>query len=240
MDLLSNVLPAVVVLLVLFVLLNMKNRKERKLFQQVEAENQELLAGRFRGNPVLRRRFMRALVRYCCTEGGSKQALILAVNAATMAKEPCDLAACYYLVGCCYEKLENYQQAANSFIDACEAEPDMLIAQVQRARMLSLMRHEACIGAFETVLRLAPENVAQHSNYGMALLRLGRYEECEAQLKKAIEMKPDFRTPRELLVMLYDVMGETELAEAALRAAVAYGSDAEEVRQAAAEFRKTI
>ena len=173
MDLLSNVLPVVAVLLVLFVLLEIKNRKERKLFRQVEAENRELLEGRFK-NPVLRRRFMRALVRYCCTEGGSKQTLILAVNAATMAKEPCDQAACSYLIGCCYERLDNYQQAANNFIEACEYEPEFLIAQVQRARMLSLMRNEACIEAFETVLRLAPENVAQRSNYGMALLRFTR------------------------------------------------------------------
>lgn len=239
MDLLSNVLPVVVVLLVLFVLLNAKNRRERAVFQQVEEQNSELLEGRFR-NPVLRRRFMRALVRHCTTEGGDKLALTLAMNAAAMAKEPRDQAACRYLVGCCYEELEEYAQALLHFKEACGLESDFLIAQIKRARLLSLMRDPSCVGAFEMVLSLAPDSAAQHSNYGMALLRLGRYEESEMQLKKAIELKQDFVTPRELLAMLYEVMGETELAEAAMRAAVAYGSDENDVRQAIREFKETL
>ena len=67
-----------IVLVIYVILLEIKNRRTRPVFKKVEEQFSELLEGRFTGNPVNRRSFMRALVRYATTRTPQATRLVLA------------------------------------------------------------------------------------------------------------------------------------------------------------------
>lgn len=236
----SRWLIALLVFVVWFVLMENKNRKERPYFEKVERENPELLEGRFQGNPVLRRRFMRALVRYCYSDGFDKIAFAFAQRAANQAKKNEDRASCVILMALNLEENESYAEAIALYDEALSLEPDNMTALSRKARALGIIQEEDCVEAFEEVIRREPAKAIWRNNYGLALLRIKRFEEAAVQLKKAIELDENLLSSRELLAMAYAAAGEDELMEAAVADAVAHGSDREKILQSIGDFRKNI
>ena len=229
-----------IVLVVWFVLLEIRNRKQRPLFKKVERENSELLDGRFQGNPVLRRRFMRALVRYCCSQGFDRTAFALAQNAARMAKDPLDRAACALLMAFNLEENGDYAEAIDLYDTVLDAEPGNMIALRRKAEALGTIQEEDCIEVFEELIRRAPNDYAYRNNYGTALLRIRHFEAAEVQLKKAIEFDDKPSNAHELLALAYAAMNKSEEAEAAISAAVARGSDESDLRENCRKFLEGI
>lgn len=231
------------VLAVWFVLMEIQNRKQRPLFEKVEKENPELLDGRFQKNPVLRRKFMRALVKYCCTQGFSPLAFAQARGAAQMAKEPLDRAACAMLMALNLEEKGDYGalvEAIRLYDEVLEAEPFNLKALYLKAKALGAIGEADCVELFEEVIRRAPDNYIYHNNYGSALLRIRRFEEAEVQLKKAAELNDSLSNPHELLYLLYSAADRREEAEHAFSAAVNRGSDESGLRAACRTFLENL
>ena len=229
-----------IVLIVLVAWLEIKNRKERPVYEQVERENAELLEGRFQGNPVLRRRFMRALVRYCCSDGYNNLAYTLAQNAAKMATKPEDRAACALLMAFNLEERGDYAEAIDLYDTVLSAEPDNLTALHRKAKALGVIQEEDCIGVFEELIRRAPDDAVYRNNYGSALLRINHFEEAETQLKKAIELDKNLTSPYGLLVLAYYAMEDSEKTEAAIADAVTHGADEAQLRQACKDFEENV
>jgi len=235
----SGWLIALIVFAVLFVMMEIRNRKQRPLFEQVEKENAALLEGRFQSNPVLRRRFMRALVRYCFSDGFDQTALALAVNADRMAVNDEDRAACALLIAFNLERRGDYAEAIDLYDTVIAIEPDNMIALSRKARALGALQEEDCVEAFEEVIRREPDDAVWRNNYGSALLRIKRFEEAEVQLRKAIELDGSMLSARELLVLALSGM-ESDGLEAAMADAAAHGSDPARMKETIAEFRKNI
>ena len=233
-------LIALIVFAVWFVLMEISNRRQRPLFEKVEKENAELLEGRFQKNPVLRRKFMRALVRYCCTPGFDKIAFAQAQGAAKMAKDPLDRAACVLLMAFNLEENDDYAEAIDLYDKVLYAEPYNLLALSRKASALGMLREEDCVEVFEELIRYAPDNAVYRNNFGSALLRIRRFEEAEVQLKKAIELNDGRSNPYELLVLAYSAMNNSEAAEEALAEAVARGSDEQSLRQTCKTFLENL
>ena len=218
------------VIVVLFTYLEIKNRRERPYYEKLERENAALLEGRFQGSPVLRRRFMRALMRYCISDGYSNLAFQLAQNAAKMAKNPEDRAACALLMAFNLEEAGNYAEAIDLYDKVLYVEPDNMIALQRKAKALGEIREEDCVEVFEEVIRRAPDDYAYRNNYGKALLYIGRYDEAIAQLNKAIEIDDRRSSAYGWLVAAYTLMEDHDAKESAIAAAVARGADESELR----------
>lgn len=236
----SKWLIVLIVLAVWFVLMEISNRRQRPLFEKVERENAALLEGRFQSNPVLRRKFMRALVRHCCAPGFDRIAFAQAQSAARMARDPLDRAACALLMAFNLEDNDDYAEAIELYDSVLDAEPNNLIALSRKASALGMLREEDCVEVFEELIRRAPDNPVYRNNYGSALLRIRRFEDAEAQLKKAIELNADLPNPYELLTLAYSAMNDSEAAESALAEAVARGSNEQSLRQTCKTFLENL
>src|SRR5450631_278059 len=80
------------------------------------------------------------------------------------------------------------------------------------------------LAAMRRSARLMPTDAETHSNLGMILAKLQRFEEADAYLHKAIEIDPKFAAARYRQGMSYELQGRYAEAEASLRSAVALRS----------------
>ncbi|MBQ8506123.1 MAG: tetratricopeptide repeat protein [Clostridia bacterium] len=222
---------AIIVIIVLFFLLEMKNRRERLVYRQLEEMSAELLEGRFRRNPVQRRRFMRALARFAYTKNGVKLAYALARSTMDRCAAAEDKVACLMLCAFCLEEMGQAQKALETYEIVRKMEPDFLLCMDRRAHLLSSMEHYAAIEAYEEILARKPQDCRQRNNYASALIRMRQYEEAVEQLQILLEMDENFSTAYGLLALAHARMGNREEMEAALNAAAAHGQDTEPLRR---------
>ncbi|HWS63858.1 MAG TPA: tetratricopeptide repeat protein [Steroidobacteraceae bacterium] len=80
------------------------------------------------------------------------------------------------------------------------------------------------LAAMRTSARLMPTDAETHSNLGMILAKMKRFEEGDAYLNKAIEIDPCFAAARYRQGMSYELQGRYAEAAASLRSAIALRS----------------
>ncbi|HLZ99618.1 MAG TPA: tetratricopeptide repeat protein [Steroidobacteraceae bacterium] len=84
---------------------------------------------------------------------------------------------------------------------------------------------EDALTAMRTSARLMPGDAETHSNLGMILAKMKRFEEGDAYLLKAIEIDPTFAAARYRQGMSYELQGRYTEAEASLRSGIALRSN---------------
>jgi predicted O-linked N-acetylglucosamine transferase (SPINDLY family) len=83
---------------------------------------------------------------------------------------------------------------------------------------------EDALAAMRTSARLMPTDAETHSNLGMILAKIKRFEEGDAYLNKAIEIDPTFAAARYRQGMSYELQGRYAEAAASLRLGIALRS----------------
>jgi predicted O-linked N-acetylglucosamine transferase (SPINDLY family) len=73
------------------------------------------------------------------------------------------------------------------------------------------------LDAMQTSVRLSPKDAEAHSNLGLSLAKLQRFDEAEASLGKALALDPHFATAHYRLGMTYSMQARLPEAEASLR-----------------------
>ncbi len=76
----------------------------------------------------------------------------------------------------------------------------------------SLEDAAAAVAPLEDALRLRPRYPGAHNNLGMALQRLGRFQEAAAHYREALRLRPDFPEAAHNLGVALETMGHSELA----------------------------
>ncbi|MBP0028391.1 tetratricopeptide repeat protein [Roseofilum sp. Guam] len=91
------------------------------------------------------------------------------------------------------DKLERYKEAVSSYQKAIELKPGKLSTLNNIGTILcdNLERYEEAIHCFDELIKIDEKNSTAWYNRGVALRKLGRYEEAISSYKKTIEMKPD-------------------------------------------------
>jgi protein O-GlcNAc transferase len=84
---------------------------------------------------------------------------------------------------------------------------------------------EDALTAMRTSARLMPADAETHSNLGMILAKMKRFEEGDAYLHRAIEIDPTFAAARYRQGMSYELQGRYTEAEVSLRSAIALRSN---------------
>ena len=80
---------------------------------------------------------------------------------------------------------------------------------------------EAALTAMRTSTRLLPQDAEAHSNLGIALASLKRFDEAEVWLRRALAIDPGFAPAHYRLGMYYELQARYEESESSLRAAKA-------------------
>lgn len=95
--------------------------------------------------------------------------------------------------GFCLEHTHDLQGSVQRYKDAIALNPDFLEAHVDLAGVLwRLADYEGSLHHAEEAVRIDPSHPYAVRIYGTALLHLNRLDEAEAQLRRALEIKPDF------------------------------------------------
>jgi predicted O-linked N-acetylglucosamine transferase (SPINDLY family) len=81
------------------------------------------------------------------------------------------------------------------------------------------------LDAMQTSARLMPADAEIHSNLGITLAKLKRFEEADSFLRKALDINPNFAAAHYRQGMSYELQGRYGEAEASLRKAIALRSD---------------
>jgi len=220
----------IIIAAVLILWIEIKNRRERPIFRQVEEAFKELLAGRFEREPLHRRRFMRALAHYASGEKGTQMAYVLAGSTLKRCHAPEDITACLILCGLCLEDMGRAEEALELFEEACEREPDFIIAKEKRAHVLSVMADPKAADAYAEVVALCPDDNVYLNNYASALIRLNQNREAVAQLEILLKRDAGFGNAYALLALAYARLRDFESMEKTIAAAVAHGMDENELR----------
>ena len=109
-----------------------------------------------------------------------------------VAKNP-KLAEAYFFMGNCYDKLERYLDAKESYKQAIRIKPDLAEAHYNLGVTYdNLGRYTEAIESYKQALRIEPDYDDAHCNLGVAYSNLDRYTEAIESFKQAIRINPDF------------------------------------------------
>jgi protein O-GlcNAc transferase len=78
------------------------------------------------------------------------------------------------------------------------------------------------LDAMQTAVRLTPDDAEAHSNLGLTLAKLQRFDEAEASLGKALALDPHFATAHYRLGMTYSMQARLPEAEVSLRKGISF------------------
>ena len=81
------------------------------------------------------------------------------------------------------------------------------------------------LAAMKNSVRLMPQDAEAHSNMGLSLAKLQRFDEAEAWLRKALDIDPRFATAHYRLGMTYFMQARLPEAEASLRQGISLRAD---------------
>jgi Flp pilus assembly protein TadD len=81
-------------------------------------------------------------------------------------------------------------------------------------------RNSEAVNAFQTAVKLSPQDASAHNNLGVTLKELGRLEDAEASYTKAIAFKPDLAEAHNNLGNTYNELGRLEAAETSYSQAI--------------------
>ncbi len=85
-----------------------------------------------------------------------------------------------------------YNEAAEAFLKAVEADPDVAGVRINLgAALVKLQEYEHAISQFKEAVSISPENVTARFNLGKILSYLGKYVAAINHLQVAVEKEPD-------------------------------------------------
>jgi len=97
-----------------------------------------------------------------------------------------------YNLGNTYQRLEQYQEAAECFHQATQVDPTMADAWINLGRLLDDSgQHEAAVECYDKALESEPADVVAWSNRGNSLRSLGKSKEALESYRKALELDGD-------------------------------------------------
>ena len=95
--------------------------------------------------------------------------------------------------GACLEHLHDLPGSAQRYREALALNPDYLEAHIDLAGLLwRLSDYNGALMHAQEAVRMGPTDPFAVRIYGTALLHLNRLDEAEVQLRRALELKPDF------------------------------------------------
>ncbi len=110
--------------------------------------------------------------------------------------------AAYYNLGSGWASLGRIDEAIASFRKAVEADPDHYDAQIRLGIALARKDPDEAVAHFREAQRIRPGNPTACYDLGIALAALGRIDDAAAELRKALEIRPDFADARRELQSL--------------------------------------
>jgi Flp pilus assembly protein TadD len=113
------------------------------------------------------------------------------------------------------------QRALGQFEIALTRDPECLVAELERARMLlALGRGQEAEPPLRKLLGLAPEDAEVRGALGVALLSQGQIGPARTELEKAAKLDPGSAERQVALGAVQMLLGDTTSAEASFRAAI--------------------
>jgi len=110
--------------------------------------------------------------------------------------------------------MDSYQEALEAHEQAIRLDPENALAYTGLTSTLRhLQRYNEALTAYNQAIRLEPSNVHAYNGKGHTLYNLKRYVEALGAYKKAIRLDPNNSYPYLGISMVYERLGETELAE---------------------------
>lgn len=127
-----------------------------------------------------------------------------------------DNARAYYDLGRYYLGQRRLAQAESAFRRAIELDDRQLDAYNALGALYAERGElERALGMFSKVTATAPDAAYLHNNLGYALLLLGRHDEAEAAIRRALTLEPGFERAWDNLARLAAARGDARLAEKA-------------------------
>lgn len=113
--------------------------------------------------------------------------------------------------GFCLEHSHDLEGSVQRYREAIALSPDFLEAHVDLAGVLwRLADYEGSLKHAQEAVRINPQHPYAVRIYGTALLHLNRLDEAETQLRRALELKPDFPVAMIDLALLLLLAGKFE------------------------------
>jgi tetratricopeptide (TPR) repeat protein len=94
----------------------------------------------------------------------------------------------YYNLGLIEQQNGRNQSAEGNYRQALAVDPDFVPALFNLAIILTNDRHEEAVTVYRRVIELKPDDAGAHLNLGFLLISLGRSDEGNAELDKAIDL----------------------------------------------------
>src|SRR5580704_2998344 len=88
---------------------------------------------------------------------------------------------------------------------------------LQAEALLVRASFNEAVGCYEEFLQYSPDHVIARNNLGVAHLKLGHYEQAEAQFRLALELEPEYADAHSNLGNVLRLRGKYTKAETALR-----------------------
>jgi len=119
-----------------------------------------------------------------------------------------------------------FYETQNDWSKAITIDPGNVPARLLLARSdLLANQYESALSHYRQVVRLAPENAEAHHGVGMALRRMGDFNQALDAFDKAIQIDPIFWKPHVEAAKVYEQLGDIEMALSSYaKAVVAYRS----------------
>jgi tetratricopeptide (TPR) repeat protein len=120
-----------------------------------------------------------------------------------------------FILGSVYERQKKYDQAEQAFRQVLQIDPNNSQTLNYLGYMLADRNThlEEALNLIKHAVELDPQNGAYLDSLGWAYFRLGRYDEAEANLRRAAAKTPNDATVQDHLAELYAKTGKLKLAE---------------------------
>lgn len=144
-------------------------------------------------------------------------------------------------IGLVQQSLGNSAAAKEAFARALEEDLSYFPAHVQLAALAMAAKDTAtALTEFDLAVQIRPADPTLRYAYGYALITSGRFEEAEAQYRKAIEADPVFASPYFMLGLVLDSQGKGRDALAMYRAFLARASHTDARRKEAEDHVREL
>ena len=119
------------------------------------------------------------------------------------------------------ESQGNLVQAAKAYHQACQAQPDYVVAWNRLGIIYDkLGRYDQAEHAFKQAIRHAPTSAFLHNNLGFSCLLAGEYKDAEKHLRQALQLNGQFQRARVNLAIALGKQGKLDLALAEFKRAL--------------------
>jgi tetratricopeptide (TPR) repeat protein len=140
-------------------------------------------------------------------------------------------------IGMVYQRLGNFAAAKESFGRALQEDLSYFPAHVQLAFIgMNANDTTTALSELDLAVQIRPDDPVLHYTYGFALATVGKFEDAQVQLVKAIEVDPSFAASYYVLGQVLDALGKPTDALAQYQTFLAHASR-QDLRRKEAEQR---